>query len=838
MTYTNTRAHLIDELERVSQILEHWDADAADMPSEPQQTDDSVDLAQHPEGLELNLPDEAATAIENRADEIATRCAETDESVSLRLRTLAERFGLSRNHLDVFLLAAAPDLDPDFEDSFRVLQNDTGAMNATVGFIASLFATNESSRFAATALVGPGSPLRQHGLIELSEPVGASRSHRRRLLSVDPRLLSFLEGHRDLDPVLNQIATLETPTLTPDDLQLEPSIRRRLQKITNTESSTSSRIHYFYGPEGAEKQRAVRSLTDQQLLRADLEAVLQNELLDRFRREALLQDCPVHLTNVTEATTQEGRTDDSEAEDTTNHLSIDEVVKALAPLEHDLFLTGGKQWTPASDVRETGYVLIEFPKPGFDLREELWREHTDILGDDVDPTTLANTFELTQGEILDAIATAHALTDTAGGAKERQQPTEINREAVIQGCKAQSAQGLDDLAEQMVPNADWDDIVLPSDTERQLKEVAARVKYRGTVYEDWGFEERFSRGTGVVTLFAGPSGTGKTMAAEIIANDAGMDIYKIDLSSVVSKYIGETEENMERIFDAARDSNAILLFDEADAVFGQRAGVSDATDRYANAEVNYLLQRIETYDGIVLMTTNYESNIDDAFMRRIHQTVSFQRPEKAARKAIWQVTFPEETPTEDIDYEFLAQLELTGGNIRNVAQTAAVLGAEDGMVVRMRHIVKAIQREYDKLDKMLDPSDFGEYKQLLRTEGNDSTTRSSDPVPTAPDRTPEQSPDAVVEEFFDMLDSGDRSGVQALYHSDTDDAGFSTEELRFLKSSTLEIASDFERIIDNDNRVVLQFVQELNDERTELEYELRTDEDEWRIWSVGEAKRR
>ena len=219
-----------------------------------------------------------------------------------------------------------------------------------------------------------------------------------------------------------------------------------------------------------------------------------------------------------------------------------------------------------------------------------------------------------------------------------------------------------------------------------------------------------------MALFSGPSGTGKTLAAEIIAADVGMDLYKIDLSSVVSKYIGETEENLERIFTQAEHSNAILLFDEADAVFGDRAAVSDASDRYANVVVNYLLQRIESYGGMVLLTTNYESNIDSAFMRRIDHVVQFQRPDEAIRTAIWESIFPEEAPTAALDEAFLAGFKLTGGDIRTIAQTAAILASEAGETITMKHVVRALQRELRKNAKMLDPQEFGPYREYLHRE--------------------------------------------------------------------------------------------------------------------------
>ena len=318
---------------------------------------------------------------------------------------------------------------------------------------------------------------------------------------------------------------------------------------------------------------------------------------------------------------------------------------------------------------------------------------------------LAGTFELTQRELETALASARSLAGEG----------ELTLAHVYEGCRAQSASGLDDLAEKLEPGVSWEDIELADETERELRTVTAHVTHRGRIYAEWQFEERFSRGTGVVALFSGRSGTGKTMAAEVIATETGMELYKIDLSSVVSKYIGETEENLEEIFTEAENSNAILLFDEADAVFGDRAAVSDATDRYANVEVNYLLQRIESYDGVVLLTTNYESNIDTAFMRRIDHSVPFRRPQEAIRQSIWEDIFPAATPVAELDYEFLSSFKLTGGDIRTIAQTAAILAAADEGEVTMKHVVRGLQRELEKAGKMVDPQDFGTYREFLHS---------------------------------------------------------------------------------------------------------------------------
>jgi AAA+ superfamily predicted ATPase len=259
----------------------------------------------------------------------------------------------------------------------------------------------------------------------------------------------------------------------------------------------------------------------------------------------------------------------------------------------------------------------------------------------------------------------------------------------------------DGLAQRIVPAAGWDDLVLAEQQKQVLKHIVLHVQHRAQVYTSWGFAAKSSRGLGISALFAGPSGTGKTMAAEVLAEELGLDLYRIDLSQVVSKYIGETEKNLRRVFDAADESAAILLFDEADALFGKRSDVKDSHDRYANIEVSYLLQRMEAYHGLAILTTNRKTALDQAFLRRIRFVVEFPFPEAAQRAEIWRRVFPRMTPTADLQIDRLARLSAAGGNIRNIALNAAFLAAHEGQPVRMAHLLRAARSEFTKMEKPL-----------------------------------------------------------------------------------------------------------------------------------------
>jgi hypothetical protein len=267
--------------------------------------------------------------------------------------------------------------------------------------------------------------------------------------------------------------------------------------------------------------------------------------------------------------------------------------------------------------------------------------------------------------------------------------------------RAQARPSLDDLAQRLEPAATWDDLVLPAPLVDTLHEIALHVRRRAVVYEEWGFARRGARGLGVSALFAGPSGTGKTTAAEILARELRLDLYRIDLSAVVSKYIGETEKNLHRLFDAADEGGAILLFDEADALFGKRSEVKDSHDRYANIEISYLLQRMEAYRGLAILTTNQRQALDPAFLRRLRFVVQFPFPDAGQRAEIWRRIFPSETPVDGLDPDRLAQLNVTGGTIRNIALSAAFFAADEDGPVRMSHVLRAARGEHAKIEKPL-----------------------------------------------------------------------------------------------------------------------------------------
>jgi SpoVK/Ycf46/Vps4 family AAA+-type ATPase len=308
-----------------------------------------------------------------------------------------------------------------------------------------------------------------------------------------------------------------------------------------------------------------------------------------------------------------------------------------------------------------------------------------------------------------AVAQAVLAAEARARLREPDDGTGVTADDLWQACCEHAGWHLDDLAQRVVPCGTWEDIVLPEDVFRQLQEIAGQVANRPLVYEEWGFGARLNRGRGLSALFSGSSGTGKTMAAEILANHLGLDLYRIDLAGVVSKYIGETEKNLRKVFDSAEQSGAILFFDEADALFGKRTEVKDSHDRYANIEVNYLLQRMEEYGGLAILATNRRSALDRAFLRRLRFLVNFPFPDTNSRLRIWQKVFPPRAAMGELDYGLLGRMEISGGNIKNIALNAAFLAADEGTAIGMAHVMHAAQREYAKMDKLISEVEFGSF---------------------------------------------------------------------------------------------------------------------------------
>lgn len=357
-----------------------------------------------------------------------------------------------------------------------------------------------------------------------------------------------------------------------------------------------------------------------------------------------------------------------------------------------------RDWA-ARAARRLGGRLILLARDGTGLPPEMRRERLPLLSGaeraqvwagalprwpEAERSAVARHFPLPPGDIAGIAATL---------------PVDGPPGALWRACRERGGRGLEALAARIAPRFGWDDLILPSQVQGELRAIAEQMRHRATVYDSWGFGTRLSGGRGVTALFAGPSGVGKTMAAEVIAGDLGLDLFKVDLSRLVSKYIGETEKNLRRVFDAAEETGACLFLDEADACLGKRSEVKDSHDRHANIEVSYLLQRMESYSGLCLMATNLKNNLDSAFLRRLRFVIDIPFPDQGDRYRIWQGAFPAGTPTEGLDLAALARLDISGGSITVIAVNAAFMAAAEGCPVGMAHIARAARGEYRKHDR-------------------------------------------------------------------------------------------------------------------------------------------
>jgi hypothetical protein len=621
-----------------------------------------------------------------------------------RLIWLRDRYDLTIFDLDVLLLALAPELDRRYEQTYAYLQNHVSRGWPTVDLALQLFSADAAQRLQDRRRFDPTAPLLAHGLLHLgAEPEPAGASLLTHTLRLDEQIVRFLLHQDGPDARLTPFCHLLAPVMAEPAL-LHPQ-QASLTALALAATQAAQPLWLYFQGADRERQRATANA-----LAADLGArVLLVDLPQALARKVDLAALLPHLWRYA-ALYQvvllfEGM-DELAAGDAGVYRLL---LTTEAPGGSVTILCGTEPWRSEPHMAATVFSL-PFPKLDFTERQAHWQHALAQLGVAVPPTTLAtlgDRFQLTTGQIRAAAQLAQRQAQWQGAARA-EGTFALTQSDLFQAARAQTGHHLATLARSITPRYAWADLVLPADVLAQLHEIAQRVAYRQQVLDGWGFERKLASGTGIAALFAGPSGAGKTMAAEVIAHEVGLDLYQIDLASVVSKYIGETEKNLSRIFAAAEDANAILFFDEADALFGKRSEVSDAHDRYANIEISYLLQKMEEYAGITILATNLRQNLDEAFLRRLAFAVHFPFPDAESRRRIWAGVWPPQTPlAADVDCARLAErCKLSGGNIKNVALAAAFLAAADTGPVTMHHLRQAIRREYQKLGKVLDEREW------------------------------------------------------------------------------------------------------------------------------------
>jgi hypothetical protein len=615
-------------------------------------------------------PDDGAVA-----PDIASSAASTGATPTPALVLLAQRLGLSDFERDLLLLCIAMEMDTRIPTLCAQAQHDPAKPWPT---FALAFAVLDQPSWDA---LSPEHPLRFWRLLDIHQPgpqplIGAA-------LSADERVVNFVKGMNYLDDRLMPLLTPLSPAALPPSQQAVAD--RVLESLRHVAAGEVLPAVQLIGSDSASKQAIAHTVAaafgvQAYRLSADLLpiAIAEQETLIRlWQRESLLLPIALYVDAA-----------DTERSDA-----------AAAQIKRFLSRAGGLSFIDTREPWNNGAVhtvSMDVTKPTPVEQRSLWQR---LLGESAGshPQQLAGHFDFSLGKIEQVAQSALAATEQGAGALSQ---------SLWHGALARTRPALDQLAQRIEPKASWDDLKLPGTEKSLLRQIADQVAQRSTVYDDWGFRERMNRGLSISALFAGESGTGKTMAAEVIASELGLSLYRIDLSAVVSKYIGETEKNLRKLFDAAEEGGSILFFDEADALFGRRSEVKDSHDRYANIEVNYLLQRLESFRGLAILATNMKSALDTAFLRRIRFVVNFPFPGTAERRAIWASVFPAKAAAAALDIERLARLALTGGSIQGIALNAAFMAAASGVQITMPLVLDAARAEFRKLDKPINEADF------------------------------------------------------------------------------------------------------------------------------------
>jgi ATP-dependent 26S proteasome regulatory subunit len=685
--------HLHAEFARLDLLIQHavrrWQLagqDAADTFRGLYVSDaEASQLLQRPFGSNWGrmavLPEAEERAFQQAVDQAGLQADAVQQGRPDRLQDLVEAFGLDTFEKDILLLCLAPAFDLRYEKIYGYWQDDVTRKRPGINLVLDLLCPSGFDRLVALSHFAGDAPLFKYHLLErFSEPGQNKSPLLSQSLLIDETIVHWLLG------------TYKPAGELAPYLKLTPvSVHPAADQASQQEELDPQTIFIFHGPDRLAQQLMAEELAAtarRPLLTIDLAAPPKEEIsLLQFIRTATRDarlTCAVLFIRSWDACLEDGVPSAGLFSELTQHSGI-------------VILAGQAAWRPVGLPGGRPIRWQQFPIPEYTERKALWMQYLQEadLPTTLELTSLSGQFALTHEQIRDSVLLAANHT--------RQLGTDLSEEELLAAARTASSSRLSGLARKVPARYSWEDIVLPADQIALLQEIVSTVRGRSTVLEEWGVGRKLASSRGVSILFAGPPGTGKTMSAQIIAAELGLDLYKIDLSTIISKYIGETEKNLERIFIEAESSNAILFFDEADALFGKRSEVRDSHDRYANVEISYLLQRMEAYDGVTILATNLRSNLDEAFTRRLQFAVDFPFPEEADRFRIWQSLFPPEVPrATDLDLPLLAQrFKLAGGNIRNIIVSAAYLASANGGVVTMAHLLHGTRRELQKMGRLV-----------------------------------------------------------------------------------------------------------------------------------------
>jgi len=642
-----------------------------------------------PREAEIAL-DQALTAASEEIGKLEEKAGETE--TDLRLVSLRDIFGLSQFEWWALIICIAPSIDLRYERIYAYLQDDVTRTQASVNLILDLLLPEGLARLDLISSFNPNSPLLYSRLLEPIDEHEKPFNRLRQSFRVAPSVIDWLLGHYTTAAALGDWAEL----IPVDDSVEHDSI----ENLPSAEVLSS--VHPFisvHGGDFLQQQLAaqqVAALLDRTLIIIRYSASDQFDLamskLALVVRDARMLNALLFVSNCDILIDSDG--------------CLIQSAFNLFRLIDDCVLLGSQRpfkFNPEMPGNDHPIMRLPFHDLSATERASLWAEILDDISEDLPENEieiLSGQFKLSSGQVLAAASSAMSSA--------LQQERTLQVSDLFDAARFHSEHHLDELAHKIEPRYTWEDLVLPKTSTEMLQEMVSMVRLRPLVLETWGLGRKLTAGEGIAALFSGPPGTGKTLAAQIMANQLGIDLYRIDLSTIVSKYIGETEKNLEHIFTEASSSNAILFFDEADAIFGKRSEVKDAHDRYANIEVGYLLQRMESYNGVAILATNLRANLDEAFTRRLQFIINFPFPDEIYRLRIWQVLMPPDLPVSaDLDLGMMAKrFKLSGGNIRNIIVSAAYVAAANGGVMTMPHLMHGAKREIQKMGKLVQESDF------------------------------------------------------------------------------------------------------------------------------------
>jgi SpoVK/Ycf46/Vps4 family AAA+-type ATPase len=629
-----------------------------------------------------------------RDQEVAVARARLGEALADRPEPLLARlvrvFALSELDLAIVCALLAPELDHELERAYAYALDDFTRKRGDVGFLARMIAAGDAPTIDRVLLrFDDAAPLRRLGVVTLSQAADLPATMRSARLA--DRIVGFLRGHDTVDELVHGLVRIRELAPRRTDVVMNPDLVQQIDRALDDRRGAPRVL--LAGPEGAGRGLVAEALLGERgrsAVRIDLAGIVaEGKVAERVAaalREAALRDAAAILDG--------GAAIDRDAPRAVVHAIADGTAELAVPVV--FAFTSHPSW-----LVEAVPALIELdvPAPLFRERLELWRRAlagAAVAADDLE--VVASRYAFTGATI------ARAAHRAVQGARLRNpDEPEVTLDDLGDSARLMFSHRLGAMAQRIPIGFSWSDLVLPRDTQDAVREVVRFARYRSFLLEEWGFSAKLPYGRGVSAIMAGPPGTGKTMVAQLLAKELGYDLYRIDLSQVVNKYIGETEKNLARIFDEAETSHAVLFFDEADSLFAKRTDVKSSNDRYANLEVNYLLQRMETFDGVTLLATNLEQGLDDAFKRRVRFSILFELPEEAERKKLWISMFPPKVPlAPNIDWDLMAKrFEMAGGYIKKAALRAALIAAEARRPITTADLVEAARQEYREMGRII-----------------------------------------------------------------------------------------------------------------------------------------